>query len=109
MKKKGGTLRYSGDEIDAMLAHGESRTDWNAVTSMTEEQLEASIAVDPDDTHEPVDWTRTVTGLPAGKRDVHLRIDADVLDWFRQTGCGYQTRINNALRAFMESRKRASR
>jgi uncharacterized protein (DUF4415 family) len=32
-----------------------------------------------------------------------------VLDWFRQAGRGYQTRINNVLRAFMDSRKRVSR
>jgi uncharacterized protein (DUF4415 family) len=43
------------------------------------------------------------------KHDIHIRVDEDVLDWFRQAGCGYQTRINNVLRAFMESRKRAAR
>jgi uncharacterized protein (DUF4415 family) len=59
--------------------------------------------------HEPVDWTRAVKGLPARKRDIHIRIDEDVLEWFRRTGRGYQTRINNVLRAFMEGRKRAPR
>lgn len=34
-----------------------------------------------------------------------LRVDADVLDWFRRTGKVYQTRMNSALRAFVESRK----
>jgi uncharacterized protein (DUF4415 family) len=76
---------------------------------MTEDELEASIAADPDDVHEPIDWSRTVKGIPPRKRDIHMRIDEDVLDWFRQAGRGYQTRINDVLRAFMESRKRASR
>lgn len=109
MRKRGDTVRYSVEEIDRKLALGESRTDWDAVKGMTEEQLEASIAVDADDVHEPVDWTRAVQGLPARKRDIHIRLDEDVLDWFRRTGRGYQTRINNVLRAFMENRKRAPR
>jgi uncharacterized protein (DUF4415 family) len=34
------------------------------------------------------------------KRSVSLRIDADVLEWFKSKGAGYQTRINSVLRAF---------
>ena len=109
MKGKGDTVRYTAEETDEMLARGESRTDWTAVKAMTEDELEASIAADPDDVHEPIDWSRAVKGIPPRKRDIHMRIDEDVLDWFRQAGRGYQTRINDVLRAFMESRKRASR
>jgi uncharacterized protein (DUF4415 family) len=109
MKKKGDIARYTAEQIKAMLARGESRTDWAAVKGMTEDQLEASIAADPDDVHEPIDWTQAVPGMPPRKRDIHIRIDEDVLHWFRQAGRGYQTRINSALRAFVESRKRASR
>jgi uncharacterized protein (DUF4415 family) len=36
---------------------------------------------------------------------VKLRNDRDVLDWFRGTGKGYQTRMNNVLRAFVKSRQ----
>jgi hypothetical protein len=36
MKRKGDTVRYSAEEIDAMLAQGRSRTDWAAVKGMTE-------------------------------------------------------------------------
>jgi uncharacterized protein (DUF4415 family) len=105
MKRKGDTVRYTAEQIDAMLARGESRTDWARVKGMTEEELEASIAADPDDVHAPVDWTKAVKGLPPAKRDVHIRIDVDVLDWFKQTGRGYQTRINEVLRAFVERRR----
>jgi uncharacterized protein (DUF4415 family) len=109
MKRKDDTVHYTAEEIDDMLGRGESRTDWAAVKRMTEEELEASIAADPDDVHGPIDWARAVKGMPPRKRDIHIRIDEDVLDWFRQAGRGYQTRINNVLRAFMESRKRAPR
>ena len=107
MKRKGDIVRYTAEEIDARLARGESRTDWARVKAMTEKELEASIAADPDDVHAPVDWEKAVKGLPPGKRDIHLRIDADVLDWFKQAGRGYQTRINEVLRAFVESRRTA--
>src|SRR3984893_12522914 len=50
---------------------------------MTEEQLEESIAADPDDVHEPIDRSLAVRGMPPRKRDIHIRIDEDVLDWFR--------------------------
>jgi uncharacterized protein (DUF4415 family) len=37
------------------------------------------------------------------KASVSLRIDADVLEWFKARGAGYQTRINAVLRAFKEA------
>jgi hypothetical protein len=49
MKKRGDIERYTAEEIDEMLAAGESRADWEAVKAMTEEEPEASIAADPDD------------------------------------------------------------
>ena len=44
-------------------------------------------------------------GLPvaARKAAISLRLDADVLDWFKSQGAGYQTRINAVLRAYMEA------
>jgi uncharacterized protein (DUF4415 family) len=42
------------------------------------------------------------------KKPVTLRLDADVLSWFKRAGRGYQTRINQALRKVMsEERKKA--
>jgi uncharacterized protein (DUF4415 family) len=37
------------------------------------------------------------------KASISLRVDADVLDWFRSTGAGYQSRMNAVLRAFKEA------
>jgi uncharacterized protein (DUF4415 family) len=39
------------------------------------------------------------------KRPVTIRLDADVVDWFKQYGSGYQTRINRVLRAYMEAKR----
>ncbi len=44
-------------------------------------------------------------GLPAtkAKTQVTLPIDSDVLEWFKSQGRGYQTQINQLLRAYMEA------
>jgi uncharacterized protein (DUF4415 family) len=48
------------------------------------------------------DFFRTAEWLmPAGKSEISLRLDKDVLDFFRRSGKGYQSRINAVLRAYM--------
>jgi uncharacterized protein (DUF4415 family) len=105
MGKRDDIRGYTAEALTEMQRRGEDRSDWTRVAATTEAELEASIAVDPDDAHE-ADWTRAVAGMPARKQDIHIRVDADVLSWFRGTGKGYQTRMNNVLRAFVESRRR---
>ncbi|WP_428492426.1 BrnA antitoxin family protein [Rhodopila sp.] len=104
MAKKDDTKRYTAEELAALCRNGQSLSDLARVVATTEEELEASIAADPDDAHE-ADWTQIVVGIPARKQDIHIRLDADVLSWFKGTGRGYQTRINNVLRAFVQSRR----
>jgi uncharacterized protein (DUF4415 family) len=47
--------------------------------------------------------------IPQNKKMVALRLDQDVLDWFRKDGRGYQTRINAALRAFIAGHDKAGK
>ncbi|HEY6291212.1 MAG TPA: BrnA antitoxin family protein [Terriglobia bacterium] len=107
MEKKNGTVRFSAEQLEAMRRRGASGTDWARVDAMTEAELDASIAADADDVHEAPDWSQAVLGLPPRKEHINIRIDADVLAWFKQTGRGYQTRMNNVLRAFVESRRQS--
>jgi uncharacterized protein (DUF4415 family) len=46
--------------------------------------------------------------LPPGKEPVTLRLDRDVLEWFRHQGRGYQTRINAVLREFIVAREKGA-
>jgi uncharacterized protein (DUF4415 family) len=46
---------------------------------------------------------RTGLKVVPPKASISLRVDADVLDWFRSTGAGYQSRMNAVLRAFKEA------
>ncbi len=107
MRKRGDIVSYTAEELAEMRRRGESLTDWKRVEAMTEAELEASIAADPDDIHEELDWTKAFIGLPPRKKEIHIRIDSDVLDWFKRSGSGYQTKMNNVLRAFVQSRQHA--
>ena len=51
-------------------------------------------------------WTRAVR-LPRAKKQITLRIDADVLDFFKSTGARYQSRMNAVLRAYFDAQKLA--
>ena len=48
-------------------------------------------------------FKRAVIVLPQPKASVCIRLDQEVLDWFKAQGKGYQTRINALLRAYMEA------
>jgi uncharacterized protein (DUF4415 family) len=85
-----------------MRARGETRSDWAKAAAMTPEEIEADIASDPDEAGMVVDWDSVSIELPGPKADLHMRIDRDVLDYFRQSGKGYQTRINAVLRSYVE-------
>lgn len=64
--------------------------------------------IDLSDAPEVTDWSSAQRGkfYRPLKEQVTLRLDADVLHWFRQSGSGYQTRINAALRRFVEEDER---
>jgi uncharacterized protein (DUF4415 family) len=70
---------------------------------MTEAELEDKIATDPDWNDVPADWhLKAEAAMQRPKKLLSLRLDADVLDWFKGQGSGYQTRMNAVLRSFME-------
>jgi uncharacterized protein (DUF4415 family) len=54
-------------------------------------------------------WTRPGALIPEGnKKQITVRMDADVLEFFKKTGTRYQSRINAALREYMKAHEKAS-
>jgi uncharacterized protein (DUF4415 family) len=49
-------------------------------------------------------FTKATVAWPPVKKQLTIRLDADVLEWLKSGGRGYQTRINRILRVVMESR-----
>jgi uncharacterized protein (DUF4415 family) len=105
MRKKSDTVRYTAKQIKARIARGEDRTNWDKIDAVTGTELEASIRADVDDVRGEPDWTQAIVGIPAPKDHINIRIDHDVLQWFRSNGKGYQTLMNNVLRAFVQTRQ----
>jgi len=78
-------------------------TDWEALRRMSAADIHRGIENDPDAS--PTDeefWQDAKIVLPNRKEVVTMRLDADLLAWFRQQR-GYQTRINAILRSYMKA------
>jgi uncharacterized protein (DUF4415 family) len=102
MRKKDDTVRYTAEELAAMSRRGETRSNWAKAAALTNEEIEAQIAADPDEAGMVIDWDSATIEMPQPKSTLNMRIDRDVLDYFRKTGKGYQTRINAILRSYVE-------
>lgn len=104
MKRK--IVRQSGARLSAMRQAGKSRTDWARVKATKDTEIDFSDS--PELT--PDAFARAVVrkGLSpvTAKAQLTLRLDADVLDWFRAQGRGYQTRINALLRAYRDAHRK---
>jgi len=107
MEKKEHIVHASADEIQAMREQGKTRSNWAAAEQMSNAEVER--LANEDDGPLPEGWEATVDiGLPEPAQPVNIRIDASVLRWFKAGGPGYQTRINEVLRAFVRARRQAS-
>jgi uncharacterized protein (DUF4415 family) len=105
MQKKERIVRASASDVRKMLAKEGDWSDWKAAKAMPQAEIER--LADEDDGPLAEGWESTVQiGIPARKQAVHIRLDADVLAWFRAQGPGYQTRVNAVLKAFVQARQR---
>jgi uncharacterized protein (DUF4415 family) len=78
-----------------------SQTDFARLDAMQDQDIDLSDV--PEITPEMFAKAIVRRGLnPRVKKQLTLRLDGDVLDWFKRQGRGYQTRINALLRAYME-------
>jgi uncharacterized protein (DUF4415 family) len=82
------------------------KTDWAAVDALTDEEIEAAIRNDPDAVPIDFDWSEAVLVVPPKKKAISIRMDDDVLDFFKKQGPGYQRRINAVLRSYMQARRK---
>ena len=82
--------RYLLEELEARRKQGRTKTRADAPAQPVDSDFWASAHV---------------VMLPPGKSSVHLRIDNDVVEWFKAQGKGHLSRVNAALRSFMEAHK----
>jgi uncharacterized protein (DUF4415 family) len=86
---KDDTKKYSLAELREMRERGETMTRPDAPTFELEDDF----------------WENARVVMPPGKSSIHLRVDTDVLEWFKAQGRGHLSRMNAVLRSFMEAHK----
>jgi len=109
MAKQNNIAQYTIEDLAAMRARGESGSNWSKAAAMTEAQLEASISGDVDETDMVIDWAHASIEMPEPKAVLNMRVDRHVLEFFKKSGKGYQTRINAVLKAFVEAQEHRPR
>ncbi len=100
MKKERIVTRQWGDRR-------KGKTDWARVDALTDKDIEAAIANDPDwEEFKEIDWSEAVLVIPPRKKAISIRVDEDVLDFFKREGEGYQRRMNAVLRSYMQQKSK---
>ena len=85
-------MKFEGDEK-------KSRTDWDKLADMPDADIDYSDIPPLDEKF----FKEGKLRLPKAKPLISIRIDTDVLEWFKSQGGGYQTLMNAVLRMYMES------
>lgn len=99
------TVKFKLDLKNPALPNTAQRKRLSAVAAMPDASIDYS---DIARQTGPVQWTRPGALVPSeNKQQVTLRLDADVLSFFRNTGQRYQSRINAALREYMKAHRKA--
>jgi uncharacterized protein (DUF4415 family) len=78
-----------------------AKTDFDRLRKLTDEDINASIAGDPD-WSDDWNWSDAVLVIPPRKTAISIRVDDDVLAFFKKQGGGYQRRMNAVLRSYMD-------
>lgn len=84
---------------EAIRRKAKGQTDWDRLLQ------EQAAGLEPAADEGEFDWSQVKVVIPPSKRAISVRIDSDVLDFFKAGGRGYQTRINAVLRGYMEAKK----
>ena len=90
MNEKSTIVRHSLSQVRTMRERGEDKTSPDAPEA---ESLGAEF------------WKSARVVMPSGKTSVHLRLDSDIVEWFKANGKGHLTRMNSVLRAYVETQK----
>lgn len=85
--------------MNAKPSKKRSKTNWDKVKAKTDSDIDISDIPELD----PEFFKSAELHMPATKTSITVRLDKDVLEWYRRQGKGYQTRINAVLRSYMEA------
>lgn len=75
-------------------------TDWEKLSTISDKEIDLSENPELDDSF----FSNATLRMPEPKKSVSIRLDQDILEWYKQQGPGYQTRINAVLRMYMQAK-----
>ena len=99
--KKSNTVKRTLDLKKPPVLSAEQKARLDAVAAMPDDRIDTTDAPYLPDAV----WMKAATELPHTKQQITLRIDAEVLDFFKHTGARYQSRMNAVLRSYVEAHK----
>jgi len=94
-------------QADGSFRPIETQTDWARIDRLTEEEIEEWARSDPDHPALDDEFWKMVDAQKPDKQAISIKLDKDLLDFFKAQGRGYQTRINAVLRHYMDRMKKA--
>jgi uncharacterized protein (DUF4415 family) len=108
LSRRGPRREKRGGSITSVSKDSPQRgkTDWAAVDALTDKEIEEAARNDPDAVPVDFDWSDAVLVVPPAKKAISIRVDEDVLDYFKKDGAGYQRRMNAVLRSYMQQKRK---
>jgi uncharacterized protein (DUF4415 family) len=103
MRKETHIKSYSAAELKAH--RGRSRTDLKKVDAMTDAELEQVIAEDKDERDLQPDWTQAKLVFVEPKQSIHLRLEQEIIDFFKAQGKGHISRMQAVLKAYANAHR----
>ena len=82
-----------------------SATEWKRVDSTKDKDIDETDLPEVSPEMFAKGLVRSGLKPSARKQQLTIRVDGDVLEWYKRQGQGYQTKINSLLRAYMEAHK----
>lgn len=101
MKKGKNIVKYTAAELKAKRS--QSATNFKKLDAMTDKRLEKTVAED-ERGYRP-DWTKAELVLPHAKQSVHLRLEENILAFFKSGGPGHISRMQAVLKAYADAHR----
>jgi uncharacterized protein (DUF4415 family) len=92
-------VKYTSEALKKL----KDESDWDRAAGMTEEEIEAAEAQDPEVAGIDDAWMDKAEVVRSPKRAVYAVFDAYVIDYFKNSGRGYQGRMNAVLKAYVDA------
>lgn len=101
MRKDKNISRFTADKMKEKRIG--SLTNWSKVDAMTDNEIDAAIATDDDERGFIPDWAKAKLVMPESKLSVNLRLEREIVEFFKGQGRGHISRMQAVLKAYVDA------